>query len=215
MGDRLRTDVSHTMHTYKNVLPNSQPTKQQSPPPLNIQAIPPPPRPPYPSRQPHPSPLHTPRRGSALSTPPPSPPPPRSANNLTSHHDQPPHTTPTLRSPRLQLDPMPPRNLLPQHLIHQPMLPHHAQPREPARLDLDRVHGPAPARYVLHLHRQPVSSAVAQRALESMANSSHRPRDAHGKNRVQENNKAEATKPRKKKERAKDEPPAPSVATPA
>ncbi len=152
MGDQLRTDVSHTMHTYKN-LPSitGQPTKQQSP---------------IPSEQTsHPSStLHISHATLSVSSthpdaaqPSPQPPP---LPSLSPTHRPPPNTSrhdqPTLRSPRLQLHPMPPRNFLSQHLIHQPMLPHHAQPREPARLDLDRVHGPAPARYVLHLHPRPV-----------------------------------------------------------
>ena len=63
----------------------------------------------------------------------------------------PPLSTPS--HPRLQLHPMPPANLLPQHPIHQPMLLDHAQASEMRRGDVDGVHAAAAAGDVLDLDR--------------------------------------------------------------
>jgi len=62
---------------------------------------------------------------------------------------------------------MPPRNLIPQNLIHEPMLLNRRQPLEPIGRDLNSIHTPAPAGYILYL--QPSRLQLRDELIEHMA----------------------------------------------
>lgn len=83
---------------------------------------------------------------------------------------EPHYSTPQLSSDlwhsRLQLHPMPSLNLLPQHLIHQPLLLQHTQSSKPLTCNLDPIHTPTTTGYIFDLYDQTRVSHESGRFVE-------------------------------------------------
>ena len=69
----------------------------------------------------------------------------------TSHTSSNSPPNPNSRSSSLQLHTMPPLNLLPQHLINQPLLLQHIQAPKPLTHNINPIHASTPTGYILDL----------------------------------------------------------------